>query len=86
MLKRVHLLVQGQVLVAGASNIQATEEDCCQACWMYGGRPHNFTDARMGRRARPLAHACAEIVRLDVLYSRSGALPAGTKICFERVL
>ena len=81
MLKRVHLLVQGQVLVAGASNIQATEEDCCQACWMYGGRPHNFTDARMGRRARPLAHACAECVRL-VLYSNSGALLVEAKIQF----
>ncbi|CAL5218474.1 g159 [Coccomyxa viridis] len=39
---------QGQVLVAGASNLQATAEDCCQACWMYGGQPHNFTDAKMG--------------------------------------
>ena len=54
----MHVHVQGQVLVTGAGNLQATAEDCCQACWMYGGRPHNFTDARMGESAQSPLHAC----------------------------
>ena len=59
----MHVLacVQGQVLVAGASNIQATAEDCCQACWMYGGQPHNFTDAKMGEWGRSLQHAYTRV-------------------------
>ena len=56
----VPVCVQGQVLVAGASNIQATAEDCCQACWMYGGQPHNFTDAKMGEWAHPLWRVCGQ--------------------------
>ena len=55
------LHVQGQVLVAGASNLQATAEDCCQACWMYGGQPHNFTDAKMGECAHPLWRAYSSL-------------------------
>lgn len=53
------LHVQGQVLVAGTDNIQATAEDCCQACWMYGSQPHNFTDAKMGEWAPSVPHACS---------------------------
>lgn len=42
---------QGELLVAGVSNVVATAEDCCQACWMYGGSPGRNSTA--GAQAPP---------------------------------
>lgn len=39
----------------GGSNLVATAEDCCQACWMYGGQP-GF-GGQFGKRAL-LAYGC----------------------------
>ena len=46
--------MQGEVLVPGASNMVATAEDCCQACWMYSGQPGRGNSTAAGRHAFPL--------------------------------
>ena len=43
--------MQGEVLVPGASNMVATAEDCCQACWMYSGQPGRGNSTAAGQRA-----------------------------------
>lgn len=43
--------MQGEVLVPGASNMVATAEDCCQACWMYSGQPGRGNSTGAGQHA-----------------------------------
>ena len=45
--------MQGEVLVPGASNMVATAEDCCQACWMYSGQPGRGNGTAAGQHALP---------------------------------
>ena len=43
--------MQGEVLVPGTSNMVATAEDCCQACWMYSGQPGRGNSTGAGQHA-----------------------------------
>jgi hypothetical protein len=42
--------LQGSVLVAGAGHSVASAEDCCAACWNYGGKPGRGMNSSSGAR------------------------------------
>ena len=43
--------LQGNVLVAGSGHAVATAEDCCAACWNYGGKPGRGMNSTSGARS-----------------------------------
>ena len=78
--------MQGEVLVPGASNMVATAEDCCQACWMYSGQPGRGNSTAAGQRAflptdLPATHH--DSLCSSCLYPSAGTQPFATRPALE---
>ena len=45
--------MNGRVLVPGSGNAVASAEDCCSACWNFGGAPGRPLDPKLGAPFTP---------------------------------